>query len=222
MAIGDPISTSVPSVGASGPGYATDINALLQEYKNRLTVKVPYSSLVAGAAPGSNRSALTVNSAGSIDPNSASNTISNDIFLGTGNVVRHSGYTRNLPVELHALIAGTAANQAAGGVITSGGGATFVVSLPALLTGERLLSVNVRGVKTTGGTASFKIRRITTAGATDISSTSNTTTSGVYTVLGIAPSATEDVADGESFQLHCLLPAAGDSVTNVELVYSRP
>ena len=43
--IGDPISTSVPSVGTAGPGYATSINTLLGEFKTRLTQLVPNASL---------------------------------------------------------------------------------------------------------------------------------------------------------------------------------
>jgi hypothetical protein len=43
--IGDSITPSVPSVGATGPGYATDINAILTEVVARLSAKVPFSSL---------------------------------------------------------------------------------------------------------------------------------------------------------------------------------
>lgn len=48
--IGDPISTSVPAVGASGPVYAATINTLLDEVKARLEAKIPYSSLIANSA----------------------------------------------------------------------------------------------------------------------------------------------------------------------------
>lgn len=44
--IGDTISDTVPAVGSSGPGYATDINALLTEFKARLTAMIPMSSLL--------------------------------------------------------------------------------------------------------------------------------------------------------------------------------
>lgn len=57
--IGDSISTNVPAVGASGPSYATDINALLTEYKVRLTAKVPLSSLLANSTFDMNGQAMT-------------------------------------------------------------------------------------------------------------------------------------------------------------------
>jgi len=43
--IGDPISPSVPSVGAIGPTYASNINAILTEVISRLSSKVPLSSI---------------------------------------------------------------------------------------------------------------------------------------------------------------------------------
>ena len=49
MAIGDAISESAPAVGTAGPGYATTINALLTEFKARLTAKIPLSSLLANS-----------------------------------------------------------------------------------------------------------------------------------------------------------------------------
>lgn len=44
-AIGEAFTTSIPPVGAAGPGYATDIDAILTEVVNRLSVKVPLSSV---------------------------------------------------------------------------------------------------------------------------------------------------------------------------------
>ena len=43
--IGDPYLVSVPTVGTAGPGFATSINSILQETINRLSVKVPVSSI---------------------------------------------------------------------------------------------------------------------------------------------------------------------------------
>lgn len=43
--IGDPFTTSVPTVGSSGPGFATSINAILTEVIARLSVKVPLTSV---------------------------------------------------------------------------------------------------------------------------------------------------------------------------------
>jgi hypothetical protein len=48
--IGDTISTSIPTVGSSGPTYATDINALLTEFKARLEARIPLSSLLANSS----------------------------------------------------------------------------------------------------------------------------------------------------------------------------
>ena len=45
MAIGDTFPYSVPSVGAAGPQYATDINNVLTELIARTNVKVPFSAL---------------------------------------------------------------------------------------------------------------------------------------------------------------------------------
>lgn len=45
--IGDAISESVPAVGSSGPTYASTINALLTEFKTRMTARIPLSSLLA-------------------------------------------------------------------------------------------------------------------------------------------------------------------------------
>lgn len=45
MSIGSPLTNSVPAVGTSGTGYATTINALLNEIKTYLEGTVPYSSL---------------------------------------------------------------------------------------------------------------------------------------------------------------------------------
>src|SRR4051812_28175964 len=42
---GDPFSTSLPPVGASGPQYATDVNSILTDIMSRLAAKVPLSSL---------------------------------------------------------------------------------------------------------------------------------------------------------------------------------
>lgn len=47
--IGDPITPSIPIVGASGPQYATDIDAILTEVVARLSTKIPLSSLLTGA-----------------------------------------------------------------------------------------------------------------------------------------------------------------------------
>lgn len=44
--IGDTISDSAPAVSTSGPGYATTINALLTEFKSRLSARIPLSSLL--------------------------------------------------------------------------------------------------------------------------------------------------------------------------------
>lgn len=43
--IGDPFTTSVPTVGSAGPAFATDINAILAEIIARLSVKVPLTSI---------------------------------------------------------------------------------------------------------------------------------------------------------------------------------
>lgn len=43
--IGDAFSVSIPTVGTAGPTYATAINSILSEVMNRLSVKVPLSSL---------------------------------------------------------------------------------------------------------------------------------------------------------------------------------
>jgi hypothetical protein len=45
MTYGDPLSTSIPAVGAAGTGYATSINARLAEIEAILESDVPYSSL---------------------------------------------------------------------------------------------------------------------------------------------------------------------------------
>lgn len=47
--IGDPIVQTIPTVGASGTQYATDIDAFLAEVGVRLAAKVPRASLAAGA-----------------------------------------------------------------------------------------------------------------------------------------------------------------------------
>ena len=47
--IGDTFSTSVPTVGTAGPGFATDINAILTECISRLSSKVPLSSILFNA-----------------------------------------------------------------------------------------------------------------------------------------------------------------------------
>jgi hypothetical protein len=46
--IGDPVTQTIPAVGTTGTSYATDINALLTEFKSRLENKVPLSSLLIG------------------------------------------------------------------------------------------------------------------------------------------------------------------------------
>lgn len=43
--IGDPITPAIPAVGSAGPGYATDIDAILTEVVARLSAKVPLSSV---------------------------------------------------------------------------------------------------------------------------------------------------------------------------------
>lgn len=43
--IGDAFTTAIPAVGASGPGYATDINSILSDVMSRLSTKVPLSSI---------------------------------------------------------------------------------------------------------------------------------------------------------------------------------
>lgn len=44
--IGDPFSTLLPAVGASGPGYAVDYTSIMTEVMARLASKVPLSSLL--------------------------------------------------------------------------------------------------------------------------------------------------------------------------------
>lgn len=46
MAIGDPISQTIPAVNTPGTGYAEDINAFLTEVKTRLEARVPFSALL--------------------------------------------------------------------------------------------------------------------------------------------------------------------------------
>jgi hypothetical protein len=48
--IGDPIATLVPTVGTVGPGFATDINALLEEFKLRLASLVSLAEMAPLAA----------------------------------------------------------------------------------------------------------------------------------------------------------------------------
>lgn len=43
--IGDPITTAVPPAGSSGPQYALDVNAILEEVVTRVSTKIPYSAL---------------------------------------------------------------------------------------------------------------------------------------------------------------------------------
>lgn len=43
--IGDPITPSIPPVGSPGPGFATDIDAILTEVVARLSAKVPLASI---------------------------------------------------------------------------------------------------------------------------------------------------------------------------------
>jgi hypothetical protein len=48
--IGDPITTSIPVVGSSGPFYAADYNTIMTEVVARLTSKIPYSSLLSSSS----------------------------------------------------------------------------------------------------------------------------------------------------------------------------
>src|SRR5574341_511798 len=57
--IGDAISESAPALATSGPGYASTINALLTEFKTRMTAKIPLSSLLTSGTLDLNGQPLT-------------------------------------------------------------------------------------------------------------------------------------------------------------------
>lgn len=57
--IGDSISDTAPSVGTSGPGYATTINSLLTELRARLISRIPMSSLLVNSTLDMNGQAIT-------------------------------------------------------------------------------------------------------------------------------------------------------------------
>lgn len=85
--IGDPISQTIPAVGASGTTYATDINAFLTEVKERLEADVPRASLAAGnldlagsAVQNANYLGLTTQLSTPSTPNNSIQSYGNELY----------------------------------------------------------------------------------------------------------------------------------------------
>jgi hypothetical protein len=120
MAIGDVFPYSVPSVGSSGPGFATTINNILTEVISRLSVKVPLASIDFNS---------TANFAGSTLTNVGFITLTNTLSTpGASPVNRLTAFSGDLwyvspsgPIQ---LTTGSLLNSAAiGGITGDYGGA---------------------------------------------------------------------------------------------------
>lgn len=67
MSIGDPMTATIPPVGASGTGYATLVNAFLTEVKSLLEAQIPMGSILIDALDMQNNEILNVKYLGLYD-----------------------------------------------------------------------------------------------------------------------------------------------------------
>jgi hypothetical protein len=222
--IGDAIATLVPAVGTAGPGYATTINALLEEFKTRLVAKVGFTSLNAGAAPAST-AALTVSAAGALDTNDATNIIGTLYATNAEitNPIKHGVKVRNRAAHLGGIVSGTPVYFSSGkGVGSSGGACTYNSDLPDMETGEVISAVTVKYFRGVGaGTAQIKLyRRANTPVQVGSTASSTATPGGVLelTVGGLS----ETVVDGASYFVEVVVPVSQDVHETTRVSYSRP
>jgi hypothetical protein len=123
--IGDPITPAVPSVGAAGPQYATDIDAILTEVVARLSTKVPLGS-------------ISINGDLSLGGNSLTN-VANVVFASAGGTPSGSPFNRWAsfggdvywvsPSGAVQVTTGASLNSAAVGGITGSYGGAFPAQL---------------------------------------------------------------------------------------------
>jgi len=207
--IGDAIATLIPSVGASGPGFATDINALLTEFKTRLTQKITGAALSL-TLPGS-RSIVQVDGSG-------------NLTAGAQLVapLSHSSYFRQVPATLHFNVSGSSQNFQQGGVGSASSACTFVCPLISLEQGERLKSIKITAVINITGSTTFVVKATGGTASTTLQSFTQNMTLGNPSTLTITLSSPYTAVTAQALIIECSIPTSTDRVMCFDVEYDRP
>lgn len=223
--IGDALATLVPPVGTAGPGYATTINALLEEFKTRLVAKIGFASLNAGAVPAST-AALTVSSAGALSTNSSGNRVGT-VFATNADVtnpIKHGPKFRQYPAQFLATITGAPINFTNGrGVGSASGACSFYAQFPPMERGERILSVTGNFSCGVGvGTSAITVRRRNRDGLAPTSlGTQSSGATGADVAVAVS-GLTETVGTGAAYVLEVATGRSQDALESITVEYDRP
>ena len=207
--------------GVDIAGGATSTNYAQLRYAGSSTLTFTLPSSVAAAAE---RSVVQIDSSGVLSTNSSGTPLIGTIHLTgdiniSGNIIRGTKYIEYAPQRGVCQVTAGALNTNTPLIAASGGSTTVKFALPALPRGATITFINVKGYKSTGGTASFQLSTVVLGASaveteTNIDSSATTTTSGIYT---ITKGYTQVVSQYDSYRLTLTLPANTDSCWCVEI-----
>lgn len=111
------------------------------------------------------------------------------------------------------------------GIAVGGGGATFAVDISGIPVGNRIKALKADVLKSTGGTATIRLRKRTVsggvAGLTTIGTDGTTTDSGASAVPLDKSGLTEVVTTRASYIAEIILPASGDTLVGFCVIHDR-
>jgi hypothetical protein len=168
------------------------------------------------ALPGSNRSVLVISSAGAVEPNDSTNTITNDIVLGGTTKIQHGSRLKRARKYPDIITAG---NLSYALEILQVSSAPFTGRWDILLEdGQKLTSVSVQLYRLGAGTATLDVRKSTGAVTANVGSQASSASTGAVTLT--VSGLTEVIASGSMYHFNLTLPGT-DTIELIKITYQQ-
>ena len=169
--------------------------------------------------PASNRSIVTIDSAGLMSHNSSSTKISNDIYLDTTTVIKHGDRQVVSLVRPGCLVAAGSIVTDPVRVLTSSANTAIYFSIPTLQTGWRIKSIKLTVNKAGINNTVLKLYASAFDSAlVELASTTSSGTSGDVTITATLGTPTT-VLDGANFVGYVSSVDSGDKYFTTSIVY---
>lgn len=174
--------------------------------------------------PGSNRSVLVISSAGQVEDNDATNTITNDVILGGSTKIQHGDRTLIVPILPGQYTAGVhqpvPSSSEMGVRVTTLG--IYRMAITGLQVGWRIKSFVARIFKAGATSTVINIYRYNPSSGTNTSIGSNNSTTPGRTSISHTFGTPDTVAADETFVIDWSGGDVNDSFYTLELVYDIP
>lgn len=166
--------------------------------------------------PGSNRSVLVISSAGQVEDNDATNTITNDIHLGGATKIRH-GSRELVNVAYPHLASAPAAITYYGNGFRTTTAQAVACHVNGLVVGQRITAIKITLTKVDTASTSLEFHGGSFGGDATLATGASTTSGNVTVTLTLG--SPETVVTGTSYWVEIITAANNDDVWTIGAVY---